>query len=110
MRESYRNIPVVQHTERNNSETIVHYASGAERPLVLWQVKSDEQSLQAADTGMNLLQPFSVLSRSNKEANTVECFIGSAPPRSQVHHLVGNGKGRQCALMAVSTKPNKVGR
>lgn len=73
-------------------------------------MKSNEQSLQASDIGMNLLQPFSVLSHPIKDANTLECFLGPAPPRSQVHHLVENGNGRQCTLMAVSTKPNKVGR
>lgn len=72
-------------------------------------MKSNEPP-QAADIGINLLQPFSVLSYSIKDANTLECFLGPAPPRSQVHYLVGNGKGRQCTLRAVSTKPNKVGR
>ena len=55
-------------------------------------MKTNEQSLQAADIGMNLLPLFSLLSHSIKDANTLECLIDPAPPRSQVHHLVGNGK------------------
>lgn len=94
---------------RDNSGTIAHYASGAERAPGLWQLKTNEQSLQAADIGLNLLPLFSVLSHSIKDANTLECLIGPAPPRSQVHHLVGKGKERQCTLMAFSTNSNRVG-
>lgn len=52
----------------------------------------------------HLLQPFSSLSHSIKDANTLECVIGPAPPRSLIHHLERNKERRQCSLIGNSHK------
>lgn len=67
-------------------------------------------SLQAAGTEMNWLPPFSVLSHSINDADTLEHFVSRALPRCQSITQKETGKGGSSHCLAVPPERYPVGR
>lgn len=99
--------PIVSNSQCKNNNN----PKGKEKKLYgnLVAQQTDLRFIPAADFGMNSLQPFSILSHSIKDANTLECLIGLTLPRSITWKGTGEEAMNVCWL-TVATKPLTAGK